>query len=201
MRWKITVGVLLTSAFLMPPASAVAQAESPKPNNTPCQTIVYEDIRELVPIDLATASAEEVEDVAGDILSVAVEDSLSGLGSRLQAAMGGTEADLVAFLTTMMSKYWFVDLRIAVNRTMVNAGPKVREAAQKTLDGTTLDAYLAYLNHDLYLARAADSGSLRLYTDVRELVSIDLATASAEEVEDVAGDILSAAVSMPIWRT
>jgi hypothetical protein len=156
MRWKITVGVLLTSAFLIPPASAVAQAESPKSNKAPCQTIVYEDIRELVPIDLATASADEVEAVAGDILTVAVEDSLSGLGSRLQAAMGGTEADLRAFLTTTMPAVWSIDLRVAVNRTMVNAGPYVREAAQKALDNRTVDGFLAYLNHDLYLARSLD---------------------------------------------
>jgi hypothetical protein len=87
---------------------------------------------------------------------VAVEDSLSGLGSRLQVAMGGTEADLLAFLTTTMPTLWFIDLRIAVNRTMVNAGPNVREAAQKALDSQTVDAYLAYLNHDLYLARSRD---------------------------------------------
>jgi hypothetical protein len=49
-----------------------------------------------------------------------------------------------------------MDLRIAVGRTLTNAGVHVQAAAQLVLGTATVDAYLAYLNHRLYIARASD---------------------------------------------
>ncbi|WP_433131604.1 ALF repeat-containing protein [Micromonospora sp. CA-240977] len=195
MRRKITASVLLALAFLVPATSAAAQTGSPGLTATSCQAVVYEDIRELVTVDLDTATDTEVRVLANQILAAAVADSLTMLPGRLQARLDGTADDLRAFLTTNLRTTWSTDLRIAVNQTMPNAGANVQAAAQEALDNGTIDALLAYLNHGLYIARALDAGSLKLYADIRELVTVDLDTASDTEVRVLANQILAAAVA------
>jgi hypothetical protein len=68
MRWKIPAGLLLALAVLIPAAPAVAQTG---PAETSRQTIVYADIRELVTINLDTASDTDVRVLANQILAVA----------------------------------------------------------------------------------------------------------------------------------
>ncbi|MEU4474943.1 cell wall anchor protein [Micromonospora sp. NPDC023888] len=195
MRRKISVGILLALAFLVPATPAVAQTRSSGLTETSCEAIVYEDIRELVTVDLDTASDTEVRVLANQIMSAAVADSLTVLPGRIQARLDGTANDLRAFLKTSLQTTWNTDLRIAANRTMPNAGANVHAAAQEALDNGTTDVLLAYLNHGLYIARALDSGSLKLYTDIRELVTVDLDTASDTEVRVLANQIMSAAVA------
>ncbi|WP_410812206.1 hypothetical protein [Micromonospora sp. 067-2] len=157
--------------------------------------VVYTDIRELVTVDLDTASDTEVRVLANQILAAATANSLTTLPGRIQARLDGSAKDLRAFLKTNLQTSWSTDLRIAVNRTMPNAGVNVQAAAQAALDNGTIDALLAYLNHGLYIARALDSGSLKLYTDIRPLVTVDLDTASDTEVRVLANQILAAATA------
>ncbi|MEV8441862.1 ALF repeat-containing protein [Actinosynnema sp. NPDC051121] len=195
MGWKIPAGILLALALFIPAPSAVAQTGSPGLNATTCQTVhLYANIRELVTIDLDTASDIEIRVLANQILSAARVDSLTILSDRLQTRLDGTPEDLRAFLKTGLQPGWSTDLRLAVNWTVTGAGPNVRAAAQKVLDNGTIDAFLAYLNGGLYVARALDSGSaVHLYRNIRELVTINLDTASDIEIRVLANQILSAA--------
>ncbi|WBB65677.1 LPXTG cell wall anchor domain-containing protein [Micromonospora sp. WMMD812] len=161
MRWKIPAGVLMALAFLIPAAPAVAQTESPGLNEA-CQTVerkVYKDIRELVTIDLDTATDVEVRVLAAQILAAANADSLPVLPRVLQERLDGTADDLRAFLKADAQKAWSTDLRITVVRTLTDAGANVKAAAQKVLDDGAIDTYLAYLNNGLYDARALDCAS------------------------------------------
>jgi LPXTG-motif cell wall-anchored protein len=165
MRGKISAGVVLALAFLIPAAPAVAQA-GPTGLNEACQTAerkVYKDFRELLlTIDLETATDDEVEDLATQILDEAKAESLPVLPRELEERQGETTEDLRdlrAFLKADVLKAWSVDLRISVGRTMTGAGTNVRAAAQKALDAGVIDAYLAYLNDGLYVAREVDCES------------------------------------------
>jgi LPXTG-motif cell wall-anchored protein len=158
MRWNIPAGVLMALAFLIPAAPAVAQTGSPGPNEA-CQTVerkVYKDIHELVTIDLDTASNTDVRVLAAQILAAANADSLATLPDRMQERLDGTADDLRAFLKTDLLTVWSTDLRLEVVRTLTGAGANVKAAAQDALDEGTIDAYLAYLNNGLYVARALD---------------------------------------------
>lgn len=158
MRWKTSAGVLVALAFLIPAAPAVAQAGSPGLNQA-CQTVerkVYKDIRELLTIDLDTATDVEVRVLANQILAVAKAESLPVLPRATQVRLDGTAADLRAFLKADVQKAWFTDLRVSVVRTLTAGGVNVKAAAKKALGAGTIDAYLAYLNDGLYAARALD---------------------------------------------
>ncbi|MGC4811173.1 cell wall anchor protein, partial [Micromonospora sp. DT228] len=96
MRLKIAAGVLLALAFLAPATSAVAQTRSTVLTETSCQAIVYTDIRELVTVDLETASDTEVRVLANQIMAAGVRDSLTTLPGRIQAGLDGTADDLRA---------------------------------------------------------------------------------------------------------
>ncbi|WP_341718620.1 LPXTG cell wall anchor domain-containing protein [Micromonospora sp. FIMYZ51] len=161
MRWKLPAGVLMALAFLLPAVPAMAQTEPPVLNDA-CQTVerkVYKDIRQLVTIDLDTATNVELRVLANQILAAAKADALTVLPGALQKRLDGTPDDLRAFLKTDVQKAWTTDLRIAVARTLVSAGANVQAAAQKALDEGTVDASLAYLNNDLYAARELDCAS------------------------------------------
>ncbi|KAB1919263.1 LPXTG cell wall anchor domain-containing protein [Micromonospora noduli] len=161
MRWKFPAGALLALAFLIPAAPAVAHIESPGLNEA-CQTVerkVYKDIRELVTIDLDTATDQEVRVLAAQILAAANADSLPVLPGAIQDALKGTEDELRAFLKTGVQNAWSTALRITVVRTLTDAGANVEAAAQKVLGEATVDAYLAYLNDGLYAARELDCAS------------------------------------------
>lgn len=158
MRGKLSAGVLMALAFLIPAAPAVAQTAPPGLNES-CQTVerkVYKDIRELMTIDLDTATDVEVRMLAGRILSVANAESLPVLPQAIQEKLDGTPDDLRKFLKTDVQNAWTTDLRVEVVRTLTGAGPHVKAAAQKALDDGTIDAFLAFLNDGLYAARALD---------------------------------------------
>ena len=158
MRWKVPASVLLALSLLVPATSAVAQTGSSGLDATSGPTVVvYTDVRGLVTIDLASASDSEVRLLANQIMAAAVANSLVTLPGKVQARLDGTADDLRAFLRASLLAYWSTDLRIAANRTMPNAGVNVRAAAQAALDDGTVDAFLAYLNGGLYLARALDN--------------------------------------------
>jgi LPXTG-motif cell wall-anchored protein len=161
MRRKISAGVLMALVLLIPAAPAAAQAETPG-LDAACQTVerkLYKDLRELITIDLDTATDAEIEDVANQILAAAKAESLPVLPPALQERLEGTADDLRAFLKKGMQSAWTVALRISVGRTMTDAGAHVQAAAQTVLDKGTIDAYLAYLNEGLYAARALDCAS------------------------------------------
>lgn len=158
MRGKLSVGVVMALALLIPAAPAAAQAE-PTGLNAACQTVerkVYKDIRELVTIDLETATDTEVRVLANQILAAVKDEPFPVLPPALQAGLDGTEEELRAFLEKNLQTAWKTDLRINVGRTMTDAGPNVDKAAQETLDSTNIDTYLAYLNDGLYAARELD---------------------------------------------
>lgn len=157
MRWNISAGVLLVLALLVPTSSAMAQTGSPSVNQATCQVILYTDIRELVTIDVDTASDLDIRILANQILARARADALTSLPGRLDGLLrNGNPDDIRAFLKTGMWMVWTIDLRIAVNQTMSGAGTNVRTAAQEALDNGTIDAFLDYLNGGLYIARARD---------------------------------------------
>ncbi|MFC6021371.1 LPXTG cell wall anchor domain-containing protein [Plantactinospora solaniradicis] len=161
MRWKVPAGVLMALAFLIPATPAVAQTESPGLNEA-CETVerkVYKDIRELVTIDLDTATNVQVRVLTAQILAAANADSLPVLPRVIQERLNGTADDLRAFLKADVQKVWSTDLRIMVVRTLTGAGANVKAATQKVLDDGATDAYLAYLNDGLYAARALDCAS------------------------------------------
>jgi LPXTG-motif cell wall-anchored protein len=120
---------------------------------------VFKDIRKLVTIDLDTATDLQVRVQAGQILTEANAESLPVLPPALQERLGGTADDLRKFLKTGMQTAWSTDLRMSALRTLTDAGPNVKAAAQKVLDDGDIDAFLAYLNDGLYAARALDCAS------------------------------------------
>lgn len=158
MRWKLPAGVLLATALLVAPTAAPAQVTtmSPALAAATCQTIVFKDLRQLIIIDLDSATDTQVRLLANQLLVEAKAEALTTLPGRIQARLDGTPADLRTFLKTGYQSSWATDLRIAVNRTMPGAGPNVQAAAQTALDNGTTDVFLAYLDHGLYFARAQD---------------------------------------------
>jgi LPXTG-motif cell wall-anchored protein len=161
MRGKISAGVLLTLAFMIPAAPAVAHAE-PSGLDAACQTVerkAYQDIRTLVTIDLDTATDEEIEALAKKIEAAARADALPVLPDAVQKGLKGTADELRAFLKKDMQAAWSVGLRISVVRTLTGAGAAVQAAAQKALDNESIDAYLTFLNDGLYAARELDCAS------------------------------------------
>ncbi|GGN48660.1 LPXTG-motif cell wall-anchored protein [Actinoplanes campanulatus] len=161
MRRKISAGVLMALVLLIPAAPAAAQAETPG-RDAACQTVerkLYKDIRELVTIDLDTATDVEIQVVANQILDAAKTDSLPVLPRTMHERLKGTADDLRAFLKKGMQSAWTADLRISVARTLTGAGANVQAAAQKVLDNGTIDVSLAYLNEGLYAARELDCAS------------------------------------------
>lgn len=161
MRRKLSAGVLMALVFLIPAAPAVAQTEPPVPNQA-CQTVepkVYKDIRQLVTIDLDTATDVQVRILADQILAEATAESLPVLPQAVQERLDGTADDLRAFLKRGVVKAWSTALEISVVRTLTGAGANVSAAAQKALDDRAIDAYLAFLNDGLYAARALDCAS------------------------------------------
>ncbi|MET8906414.1 LPXTG cell wall anchor domain-containing protein [Micromonospora sp. NPDC004551] len=181
MRWSIPAGVLVALAFLIPAAPAVAQIESPGLNEA-CQTVerkVYKDIRELVTIDLDTATNVEVRVLANQILAAAKADALPILPRVLQERLDGTADDLRAFLKADVQNAWSTDLRITVVRTLTGAGANVKAAAQKVLDDGAIDAFLTYLNNGLYDARALDCASQPTVPPTSEPTATPSATPSA----------------------
>ncbi|RSM51626.1 cell wall anchor protein [Actinoplanes sp. ATCC 53533] len=158
---KIPAGVLMALVLLIPAAPAAARAETPG-LDAACQTVerkLFKDIRELVTIDLDTATDVEIQVVANQILAAAKANSLPVLPGAMQERLRGTAEDLRAFLKKGMKTAWTADLRISVGRTLTGAGANVRAAAQKVLDDGSIDASLAYLNEGLYAARALDCAS------------------------------------------
>ncbi|MDP9794928.1 LPXTG-motif cell wall-anchored protein [Catenuloplanes nepalensis] len=158
MRWKMSAGVLVALAFLIPAAPAAAQAAQPG-LDAACQTVerkAYTDIRKLVTIDLDTATDVEVRVLANQIMSAAKAETLPILTGAVQERLDGTEDELRAFLKEDAQKAWSVDLRVSVTRTLTDAGTNVEAVAQETLRGEGIDAYLTYLNDGLYSARALD---------------------------------------------
>jgi LPXTG-motif cell wall-anchored protein len=181
MRWKIPAGALIALAFLIPAAPAMAQTESTG-LNAACQTVerkVYKDIRDLVTIDLDTATDVEVRVLANQILSVANAESLPVLPQAVQDRLDGTADDLRAFLKADVQKAWSVALRVTVVQTLTDAGAHVQAAAQKALDTATIDGYLAYLNETLYEARALDCASQPSSTPTSQPTPTPSATSSA----------------------
>lgn len=161
MRWRTAAGVLIALAFMIPAAPALAQAGTPGLDEA-CQTVerkVYKDLRELVTIDLDTATEQEVRVLTAQILAAAMADSLSVLPGAIQERLNGAPDELREFLKSGMQNAWSVDLRISVVRTLTGAGANVKAATQKVLDDGNIDAYLAYLNNGLYEARALDCAS------------------------------------------
>ncbi len=192
MRWKISTGVLLVLALLIPMSSA-AQAESSVLDETTCQEVVYTDIRELFVIDVGAASDLEVRVLAGRISSVARDESLTVLFGAVQDVLRfGTPGEIRAFLQGPWLTAWTMDLRGEVLRTKgdPNAGAHVQAAAQEALDDGSVDTFLTFLNHGLYVARALDAGwTLETYTDIREFFVIDVAPASNLEIRVLANRI------------
>src|SRR5690348_1983195 len=128
MRWKLSAGVLMAVAFLIPAAPAVAQAEAPV-LGAACQPVerqVYKDVRELVTIDLATAADGQVRVLAYQVLD-AVE-KLPLVPGLLEKRLGGTPEDLRAFLQKDLQPAWSTALRVSVTRTLTDAGTNVRAA-------------------------------------------------------------------------
>ncbi|MBB2944812.1 LPXTG-motif cell wall-anchored protein [Actinoplanes lutulentus] len=161
MRRMILAGGVVALALLIPAAPATAQAATPG-LDAACQTVerkLFKDIRELITIDLETATDVEIRVVANRILAAAKTDSLPVLPGAIQDRLDGTADDLRAFLKKGVQTAWTVALRISVNRTMTDAGANVQAAAQKVLGNGTIDAFLTYLNEDLYTARALDCAS------------------------------------------
>lgn len=160
MRWKIPASVLLVLALLIPASTVVAQTGSSRPNETTCQAVAYTDIRGLFVIDLATASDMEIRVLANRVSSVADAESLTSLHEAVQELLRFGSADEIrAFLQESWQIHWTIDLRVKVLRTKgdPNAGANVRAAAQEALNDGTVDTFLTYLNHGLYVARALDT--------------------------------------------
>jgi hypothetical protein len=160
MRWKISASVLLVLALLIPASTAVAQTGSTRLDETTCQAVVYTDIRGLFVIDLDTASDLEIRMLANRISSVAGAESLTGLYGAVQELLrNGSPDEIRAFLREGWRTHWTMDLRVTVLRTLgdPDAGANVRAAAQEALDDGSIDTFLTYLNHGLYVARALDA--------------------------------------------
>ncbi|MEU1760101.1 LPXTG cell wall anchor domain-containing protein [Micromonospora sp. NPDC005686] len=181
MQWKIPAGALVALAFMIPAAPATAQTVAPGLNES-CQTVerkVYKDFRELVTIDLDTATISELRVLAYRLLAEAQAESLPVLPGAIEERLKGTSDDLRAFLRNDLQRTWSTALRISVGQTLTGAGPNVRAAAQKVLDNPSDDAYLAYLNDDLYAARALDCASQPTPTPTSKPTTVPSATPSA----------------------
>jgi hypothetical protein len=92
MRRMVSAGVLMALVFLIPAAPAAARAET-SGLDAACQTVerkIFEDIRELVTIDLDTATDIEVRVVANQIMSATKDDSFPVLPPALQERLDGT---------------------------------------------------------------------------------------------------------------
>ena len=193
MRWKIPACVLLVLALLVPATSAVAQTGSAAPAETTCQAVEYTDVREFFVIDVETASNLEIRMLANQISAVARAESLFDLYASVQRQLrSGTPDEIRDYLRGTWRVAWTIDLRGWVNRVLGNpaSGAHVRAAAQAALDDGSVDAFLNFLNHGLYVARALDAGwSFTEYRDIRELVVIDVDTASDIEVRVLANQI------------
>jgi hypothetical protein len=157
---RTLIGFTAGVAVLIPAASAYAApttAVAGTPGlNAACQTVerkVYSDFRELVTIDLDTASDIEVRLLANQLMAAARAESLTVLLGRLQQRLDGTASDLRAFLKTGVLSAWTIDLRLKVNQSMASGGANVKVAAQAVLDNGTVDVFLEYLNNGLYVAR------------------------------------------------
>ena len=160
MQWKVPAGALVALAFLIPAAPAAAQTAAPGLNES-CQTVerkVYKDFRELVTIDLDTATVSELRLLAYRLLAEAQAESLPVLPGEIEERLKGSSDDLRAYLKNVQDR-WATALRVRIGQTMTNAGPNVRAAAQKVLDDPSVEAYLAYLNNGLYEARELDCTS------------------------------------------
>ncbi|BEL10280.1 hypothetical protein Q0Z83_084710 [Actinoplanes sichuanensis] len=160
MRQKISAGVVLTLALLIPAAPAVAQAAAPGLDAS-CQTVerkLYTDIRTRITIDLDTATDTEVRVLANQLLSVAKTESLGVLAEAIQQKLDLVDkpAEVREFLKSSVQNAWKVSLRIAVGQTMTKTDSNVNVAATKALDDGGIDATLAYLNEGLYAARELD---------------------------------------------
>ncbi|PTA47120.1 LPXTG cell wall anchor domain-containing protein [Micromonospora sp. RP3T] len=158
MRWKLSAGVLVALAFLIPAAPAAAQAQVPGLDPA-CQTVerkVYKDFRELITIDVDTATNAELRLLGYRLLAEAQAESLLVLPKAIEDRLNGTADDLRAFLKSDVQDRWQTDLRVKTNQAMTGAGPNVRAATQKALDDGSIDVLLAFLNTGLYDARALD---------------------------------------------
>ena len=163
MRGKMSAGVVMALALLIPAAPAVAAETQAEPTGLdaackPAERKVFSDIRKLVTIDLDTATDIEVRVLANRILAVAKAESLPVLPGELQKRLDAPEpeAELRAFLKKGMKSAWIAALRISIGRVVTNAGTNVNAAGQKALDSNSIDDWLAYLNEGLYTARALD---------------------------------------------
>lgn len=158
MRGKILAGALMALAFFIPATPAAAQTPPPGLDET-CQIVerkVYKDVRELITIDLDTASHAEIHLLAYRLLEVADDYSFDSTSHELQEAMNGSTDDLRTFLKGRVEDKWWIDMRIKVNQKMANGGANVKEAAQEVLNISSMDAFLAFLNDGLYAARELD---------------------------------------------
>jgi LPXTG-motif cell wall-anchored protein len=158
---KFSAGVLMALVLLVPAAPAMARIGPPVLNGA-CQPVerkVYKDVRELVTIDLDTATDVQVRILANQILSVATAESLPGLPDAVQERLDGTADDLRTFLKAGWLRTWSTDLQVSATQTLTGAGANVKAAARKVLDDGDVDALLAYLNDGLYAARALDCAS------------------------------------------
>ncbi|GAB3068998.1 ALF repeat-containing protein [Micromonospora schwarzwaldensis] len=158
MRMKLSAGVVIALTFLIPAAPAAAQAQAPGLDPA-CQTVerkVYQDIRELITIDLDTATNAELRLLAYRLLAEAKAESLPVLPKAIEDRLNGTADDLRAFLKSSVQTAWQTALRVKTVQTLTGAGPNVRAATQKALDDGSIDVLLAYLNTGLYDARALD---------------------------------------------
>lgn len=181
MRLKLAAGVLVALAFLIPAAPAAAQAQAPGLDPA-CQTVerkVYQDIRELITIDLDTATNTEIRVLANQIMAEAKREQLPVLPDAIQKRLDGTAEDLRAFLKADTQGAWLTALRIEAVRTLTNAGPNVQDAAQKALDDGSIDVLLAYLNTGLYEARELDCKSQPTATPTAQPTATPSATPSA----------------------
>ncbi|WP_018218055.1 ALF repeat-containing protein [Salinispora vitiensis] len=158
MRGKILAGALMALAFFIPATPAAAETP-PLGLDESCQMVerkVYKDIREIITIDLDTASHAEIHLLAYRLLEVADDYSFGSTSRSLQEELDGSTDDLRSFLKGHVEDRWWIDLRIKVNQTMASGGANVKETAQEALKTSTMDAYLAYLNDGLYAARELD---------------------------------------------
>ncbi|MDG4799290.1 LPXTG cell wall anchor domain-containing protein [Micromonospora sp. WMMD980] len=181
MRSKLAAGVLVALAFLIPAAPAAAQAQTPGLDPA-CQTVerkVYKDIRELVTIDLDTATTTQVRLLANQILAEANREQLTALPDAIQERLDGTADELRAFLKADLSGAWLAALRVEAYRTLTNAGPNVQDAAKKALDDGSIDVLLAYLNNGVYEARELDCKSQPTATPTSQPTATPSATTTA----------------------
>jgi len=196
MRWKIPACLLLVLALVIPASPAVAQPGSGTAETT-CQAVEYTDVRELFVIDVDTASDLEIRVLANQISSVARAESLTLLYGAVQERLRfGTPEEIREFLRADWRIHWTMDLRGTVLRVKGDpaAGANVRAAAQAALNDGSVDAFLTFLNHGLYVARAQDAGwSPKVYRDLRELFVINVDTASDLEIRVLANQISSVA--------